>query len=132
MKKIKRGKQNQTLEGLIRAECANFQSGACLGMDVHARFCVPLEKCLIPLNLPCSYFEQCLLPLARKLDKYSALEGVYSQRFPPGQRGDFDLVDELSERLGNDELRQRYQGHPFYESQPLKPQKVRALEGRKE
>lgn len=114
-KKAKRGKEKESLEGFIRKECANFRSGECLGMDLHTRFCIPLPRCLLFMNLPCNHLEQYVLPLAPKLDAYAGMDSLYAQRFPTDQQWDFHLVDEMAEGLGDGELRDRYENHPFYE-----------------
>ena len=132
MKKAKRGKEKESLEGFVRKGCANFQGGACLGMDLNTRFCVPLPKCLVLVNLPCDYLERCVLPLAQKQDACSAIKALYAQRFPTDQERDFCLVDELAQDTGNGELHDRYRSHPFLDHRPSRVRQVKPLESGKE
>jgi len=53
-----------------RAHCANYQSdGSCLGMFYKNDLSVdwsrhrPLPRCLLALGQPCSYFEECVMPM---------------------------------------------------------------------
>jgi|SRR5215471_15402864 len=47
-------------------ECANYDSGRCLGADVWTTTVRPLKVCLLHESKPCRYFEACVLPLANR------------------------------------------------------------------
>jgi hypothetical protein len=65
--------------GLVRAECANFRNSTCLGIEVMARYSMPLAGCLLHMGLPCAYFEKCILPLSARRPDYATAPHDYGR-----------------------------------------------------
>ena len=68
---------------LVTQECANYSGGHCQGAWTFSNFpeewfCNPLPQCLLKDNLPCWYFEKCLLPLLSKKPKYRGADTDYA------------------------------------------------------
>jgi hypothetical protein len=95
-----------TALALVQAECANWQTGRCLGADLYGNFCMPLPACLLKLRLPCSYFDDCLLPLALRRRDCAQAVAAYCDAIA----GDLCI---LIEQVEDAELRELVRRHPF-------------------
>ena len=54
--------------GLAKAECANYDTGACSGVHLGDRgeitHCSPKPRCILGGDARCGYFEECVAPMA--------------------------------------------------------------------
>jgi len=114
-------KRKPTLMALVAGECANHRNAACVGANVPLAdrpgpFTMELSRCLVAMGLPCDYFEQCVLPLARKRAEFAGAESEYARKvnrlFLPDVFGKVRLAAAL-DAVQDEGLRQRLWRHPF-------------------